>query len=503
MTRPSNFIPQLSASLDQMARHPLFIRLMALALVAYVSYRFAIQPSDTALVVFIALLGMIWLRSHLEQGLVLFLVASLFVPLSIGTGTETTIPASMILLSGMAALLVLNFARRKESARHALPLNILAPSLALIFSALLSFLGAAQPYNYFANLASASAQLGGVSIIIVSVIVLLVSASVIKDMKWLRWLMVIAVGACMAYSAERLAQFLEIFWPSILATHADGATLWIWAMALPAGQALYNKDLSFRQRLALFGLALFPSFVAIFGGYRDWASGWVPPLVALGALFMLKSRRLAVLLVAAAIIFVLPQVFNATSTILGINFRPGFGTADLVNLASADSSFSVSGAVLSDAYSVYTREAAAEVLLTKIFPLSPIIGIGPSNYYHYAPLYPILGFAIKFNSHNNYVDILLQYGALGMALVVWFFTALFRHGQALMQQKRSGFESGYILACLAAVPGLAFAGFLGDWVFPFVYNIGIQGLRASLLSFVFLGGMIAIDGARNSAQKMI
>jgi hypothetical protein len=38
-----------------------------------------------------------------------------------------------------------------------------------------------------------------------------------------------------------------------------------------------------------------------------------------------------------------------------------------------------------------------------------------------------------------------------------------------------------------------FAGLLGDWVIPFYYNIGLEGFRASVIGWMFLGGLIALQ----------
>ena len=40
--------------------------------------------------------------------------------------------------------------------------------------------------------------------------------------------------------------------------------------------------------------------------------------------------------------------------------------------------------------------------------------------------------------------------------------------------------------------GSLVAGMLGDWIFPFVYNVGFFGFRASLFTFLFLGGLVAL-----------
>jgi hypothetical protein len=34
---------------------------------------------------------------------------------------------------------------------------------------------------------------------------------------------------------------------------------------------------------------------------------------------------------------------------------------------------------------------------------------------------------------------------------------------------------------------------LGDWVLPFVYNVGFGGFRASVLGWLFMGGLVALE----------
>jgi len=38
-------------------------------------------------------------------------------------------------------------------------------------------------------------------------------------------------------------------------------------------------------------------------------------------------------------------------------------------------------------------------------------------------------------------------------------------------------------------PGMAFA----DWILPHVYNIGFPGFQASVLVWLFLGGLVALE----------
>jgi hypothetical protein len=37
------------------------------------------------------------------------------------------------------------------------------------------------------------------------------------------------------------------------------------------------------------------------------------------------------------------------------------------------------------------------------------------------------------------------------------------------------------------------AAYMGDWVLPFVYNVGLNGFRASVLAWMFLGGLVVLE----------
>jgi hypothetical protein len=34
---------------------------------------------------------------------------------------------------------------------------------------------------------------------------------------------------------------------------------------------------------------------------------------------------------------------------------------------------------------------------------------------------------------------------------------------------------------------------LGDWVLPFVYNVGLSGFRTGALAWFFLGGLVVLE----------
>jgi hypothetical protein len=34
---------------------------------------------------------------------------------------------------------------------------------------------------------------------------------------------------------------------------------------------------------------------------------------------------------------------------------------------------------------------------------------------------------------------------------------------------------------------------LGDWILPFVYNVGMRGFSTSMMGWFFLGGLVALE----------
>jgi len=56
-----------------------------------------------------------------------------------------------------------------------------------------------------------------------------------------------------------------------------------------------------------------------------------------------------------------------------------------------------------------------------------------------------------------------------------------------------GFSRAYAVGTLSGVASSLVAGLLADWIVPFLYNIGIAGFRSSLLFWLFVGGLVALN----------
>ena len=66
-----------------------------------------------------------------------------------------------------------------------------------------------------------------------------------------------------------------------------------------------------------------------------------------------------------------------------------------------------------------------------------------------------------------------------------------------------GFAKGYVYSIFASVFGAAMAAFLVDWLLPFAYNIGLDGVRASILPWIFFGGLISIEQIYFANNKVL
>ena len=62
-----------------------------------------------------------------------------------------------------------------------------------------------------------------------------------------------------------------------------------------------------------------------------------------------------------------------------------------------------------------------------------------------------------------------------------------------MRRLPDGFSKAYAHGVFAGVLGSLMAAFLVDWLLPFAYNIGLDGVRASILPWIFFGGLISIE----------
>ena len=229
-------------------------------------------------------------------------------------------------------------------------------------------------------------------------------------------------------------------------------------MALAFSQAMFNRKLHIGWRIVLALIVIMTLYVAYFKS-SGWKSGYLPPFVAIAAVIAARSWRAALVI---ALLSIVPAMYLSSQ------------------------------AIATDTYSYSTRVDALLIML-EIIKVNPILGFGPANYYWYTPLFRIRGWNVQFNSHNQYVDITAQTGLLGLACFLWFGAEMAWLGLKLRRSAPEGFAQAYVYGAIGGLAGTFAAGLLLDWVFPFVYNIGLDGMRGSMLAWIFLGGLLSIE----------
>ncbi len=420
----------------------------------------SIQIALLSLLALIALLGLVFFTRVPPLGMLALLIAALNIPFTLATQSQTAISATVITISILLMIWLFDGVRARQLTIVSSPTNL--PLMLLIVSVLLSFVVGLLIWNPFASLAPMRAQIGALAIYLLSYGTFLLAGNRITSEKWLKFLVLYFLAMAFLPISAKLYNPLYLI-SDLIVVHSQSmsSSLWIWIVALAAGQALFNVEFSSSKRFLFLGLAVLTLWINWNG--RDWASGWLPPLVVFFVLISLRSWRLGVLMALAGILFL-------------FWIRPDFLQTLIQN----------------DLYSISTRDIAGRILIEQVLPLNPILGLGPGNYYWYAPLYPIEGYHIVFNSHNNYVDILLQTGLLGMAIFLWLIVAVGLLGWNLRNKVGWGFARGYVYGCLGGLAGSLAAMFLADWFLPFAYNVGLRGLHTSLLGWFFLGGLVAV-----------
>lgn len=403
--------------------------------------------------------GLLLLLREIRIGYLLLLFAGIFIPFSGPGGVNATVLMVASLL-GLWLMDMFIVKRQFQFVRS----RAMLPVVFLLVISVIAFGMGRLPWFLFANQAPLDSQIGGFVIFVFSLGLMAATANLV-DMKWLKLIVWTFIGLGAIYVFGRSLRLpVDRFYNWAFTANS---MFWTWLVALSFSQAFLNQRLKKSTRVFLFLVTLVTFYVALAQGY-DWKSGWVPPLAVVAVIFGLRYPRLLILAIPLALIVA------------------GYLIIDLI---------------ASDEYSWGTR-IDAWIIVLEISKANPIFGLGFSNYYFYTPLFPIRGWNVSFNSHSQYVDLIAQVGFLGLACFLWIFYEVARIGWKMMNRLPDGFARSYVYGALAGVVGTLVAAFLVDWVLPFVYNIGFNGFRASVLPWIFMGGMVAIENAYFGSKQI-
>lgn len=446
------------------------------ALVLFLSLFLGKSPSTRYLVLLAAVIGgLLFLRTP-QLGLLALIAAALVVPLEFSTGTEVALNAATLFVPVLFGLWLVEGVRRRDLAWVASRVN--RPLILFLLAGVLSLLAGNALWEPSVPKSDHFwlVQWAQWAIFAFGALAFWLTASLIQGETWLErltWAFLLLGGSLAVLVVLPVTSSVV---GRITTTAITRAPFWVLLAALAGGQLLFNHELQQGRRWFLV-TALFAVFVYAFVVQREAASNWVGVVAAAGLLAWLRFPHLrwpsVALLVSLALFGLLfPAVYE-------------FAGGEAEWILSGGSRLALIGRVVG------------------VTMRNPITGLGPASYRNYANIEPLSYRNVtwmnpRVSSHNNYVDIFAHVGLVGLGLFAWFAVEVAQLGRELRERFIKGFAAGYVNGMLAAGVASLVIMMLADWILPFVYNIGFPGFQASLLVWMFLGGLVAV---KNIATK--
>jgi O-antigen ligase len=401
----------------------------------------------------VLLIGLDRVVRRRQLGPLVILLAALFVPWSLPTGTESRLVISLVLTTLFVTIWVLQMLVEQH----------LRLETSVVNAPLLGFMGVTAFSLIWSNVyrdplvltwkSFPIVQIASAFVMIMLPGAFLLVANQVHDLRLLKSLTAMML---LAGGLGLIRQYSNVNLPV-----NTGGLFSMWIITLSTGLAFFNRQLSWKVRGLL--LALAAAWI-IWGValHISWLAGWLPGLVAFGVLCFIRSKKLTLVLILLLLAVVVVKwdyfdnALHQESQISGI-----------------------------------TRLVAWEVNW-RITSQHWLFGTGPAGYAAYYMTYlPSEGMA----THNNYLDILAQTGVSGFILCLWFFGALVWLGCTLVRRLkgRGDFQEGLANAALAGTLGCIVVMGFGDWLFPFAYTQTIAGFDYAVYNWIFMGTLLVVD----------
>jgi O-antigen ligase len=120
---------------------------------------------------------------------------------------------------------------------------------------------------------------------------------------------------------------------------------------------------------------------------------------------------------------------------------------------------------------------------------APLLGVGPANSYIYMLQHRTIG-----TPHNQYLNLLVEFGLLGLMAFLVFLAMAARTGLRVYRNARDREHRTFALGWLGVFAGLAAGGLTGDYIMHSIRNGGLELFSGYYLQWVLLGAMVAIPG---------
>lgn len=431
------------------------------------------QASMTWLVLIVAGAGVLALLRFPTAGLYALILLALVLPRSIGTGSEVELNLATLLLPLLAALGVLRLVR--ASPRAIEPAQPILPLILFLVANLIALVVGIATWdpNVPRKAGFILVQLSQWGVFALSALALLLGAYVPRSEKALGRLACFFLAAAVPVALLRALPIAPAFLTNLATFASLRAPFWALLAGVSGSVLLFGgRGIGLGWR-AVAGVGVGVSLYYAFAIDREAISTWAGVAATLALLLWLRLPRVRWLIVTVVAILILLNLLVPA----------------VYNFSGGDQEWTLSG-------------ESRLVLIRRVIDVTmrnPITGLGPAAYRPYTQVQPLAyGRAYwlqpSINSHNNYVDLFAHGGLLGVALFLWFVAEMARLG---LRMRRRHCTSGWgsVFANLALAVGFAslVLMMLADWILPFVYNIGFLGFQASVLVWLFVGSLIALD----------
>ena len=266
------------------------------------------------------------------------------------------------------------------------------------------------------------------------------------------------------------------FWPYVE---------WSTSFALPASSLCFAAFFHAKNPIRKAGLLVMTIAPAIYGYRMDKAFFYAYVAVSMATIAFLCARRLALVFIPPVLVAYILAVPVATGS-----FEPRF-LKDVVETEEQQQSLGGDGgrdALIRDSFSIWSQH--------------PVFGVGPGNNYPYMLRYSTLGTA-----HNQYMNILMELGLIGLACFCWFAFGALRTGLKAWQLASRNSTRIIVAGWIGLFTAMLVGGFFGDFMIPSIRNDGLQLFALFYVQWVILGVIVSIvyleRGVRTAASGQL
>jgi hypothetical protein len=414
-----------------------------------------------------------------EWGIVVLILTMMVLRFGFSTGTASVIPLSLAFSALLVGLWLVKMLLNRDL--HFLPSALNLPAIVFLSIVILSMLWSRfflDPQVIISD-KFFNVQLGTIGVTAFSIALTIFCFNVVRDLsivKFCYWLLVIGsfwylfwyfIEVMQTQNKDltgNVTEKLELNIAYLSRIINAGGLFPMWFCALTVALLLFQHDLSRWQRffmLLVLGAWLFRLFALTIARI----SAWLPAVIAILVIVFIYSRKWFFLLAVVALGLIILNYQYIYDTI--VVAKQLEGTLD--STTSRDK-------LWSQAF--------------KVAAINPILGTGPAGYANYYMTYYR---DLALSTHNNYLDMLLQYGLLGLGAFIWLGLSIIKELKNFIKLHPAGsFEKAFTIGAFAGAIGLFPAMWLGDWLIPFAYNQTISGFNYTSYSWLFIGLALAL-----------